>query len=62
MTAFAFALGLIVFGGIDELTQPWFDRSAEWLDWLADVAGIGLGLVLGKLWLQYRRRRTLGLL
>ena len=35
---------LVVFGGLDELTQPWFSRSAEWLDWLADCLGILLGV------------------
>ena len=35
---------LAVFGGLDELTQPWFSRSAEWLDWLADCLGILLGV------------------
>jgi VanZ family protein len=39
---------LATFGGLDELTQPWFSRSAEWADWAADCLGIvlGVGLVL----------------
>ena len=41
--------GLALLGAADELTQPCFDRSAEWSDWLFDMAGIGLGLVIGTL-------------
>ncbi len=37
---------LAVFGGLDELTQPWFSRSAEWADWAADCLGIVLGVSL----------------
>jgi len=41
-------VALAAFGGLDELTQPWFSRSAEWADWGADCLGIvlGVGLVL----------------
>lgn len=41
-------VALAAFGGLDELTQPWFSRSAEWLDWAADCLGIvlGVGLVM----------------
>lgn len=34
---------------IDELTQPLVNRSAEWLDWLADLAGTLVGLSLALL-------------
>jgi len=46
-------VALAAFGGLDELTQPWFSRSAEWADWAADCLGIavGVGLVL---WLGNR--------
>ena len=39
------AAGLAL-GAMDELTQPYFNRRADWYDWWADVAGIGLGSVL----------------
>jgi len=35
---------LAAFGALDELTQPWFSRSAEWADWAADCFGIVLGV------------------
>lgn len=34
------------YGALDELTQPLFFRDAEVLDWLADVAGGALGLLI----------------
>ena len=37
---------LAAFGALDELTQPWFSRSAEWADWAADCLGILLGVSL----------------
>jgi len=40
-------LVLAVAGGLDELTQPPFHRTADWNDWFADLAGIGLGSLLG---------------
>ena len=42
-----FALGLIAFGILIELIQGMLTyRSAEWLDIIADLAGIGFGLVI----------------
>jgi VanZ family protein len=38
------AVALAAFGGLDELTQPFFRRSAEPLDWLYDCAGIVIGI------------------
>lgn len=37
--------GLAAFGAVDELTQPWFGRSAEWFDWAADLGGVVTGLL-----------------
>jgi VanZ family protein len=45
----AIFLGLAIFGAFDELTQPLVNRSADWLDWYADVAGILSGLVLARI-------------
>ena len=33
------------YGAIDELTQPYFNRHADWYDWLADLAGAFFGVV-----------------
>ena len=42
-------LGVAGYGLFDEMTQPAFGRSFEWLDWCANIAGalFALGLVLG---------------
>ncbi|MFM1996329.1 MAG: hypothetical protein RLZZ111_716 [Planctomycetota bacterium] len=38
------AVGLVLFAAVDELTQPFFSRFADRLDWVGDCAGIALGL------------------
>ena len=43
-----------VFGGIIELVQPRFNRSADLHDWIADIFGVGLGIVFGLLYRQLR--------
>ena len=47
-------VGASAFGGLIELIQPSFGRSADMQDWIADIAGVGLGIVLA---LLYRRLR-----
>ena len=42
------------FGGLIELIQPTFNRSADLNDWIADILGVVLGVALG---LIYRRVR-----
>ncbi len=42
------------FGGIIEVIQPSFNRSADVNDWFADIVGVILGIGLG---LLYRLRR-----
>ncbi|MBR9842182.1 MAG: hypothetical protein GYB25_03410 [Rhodobacteraceae bacterium] len=37
----------VIFGGCIELIQPFVGRDGDWWDFLADVLGIGLGLVAG---------------
>ena len=44
------------YGGIIEVVQPSFGRSADMQDWIADIAGVALGMMLG---LLYRRLRKL---
>ncbi len=46
--SFVAALILASYAVADELTQPFFGRSAEWLDWLADCAGIAVGLWISR--------------
>jgi VanZ family protein len=38
------AVGLVLFAAIDEVTQPFFSRFADRVDWVADCAGIALGI------------------
>ena len=45
-------LGASTFGGMIELIQPSFNRNADLKDWVADVAGVVLGVMCG---LIYRR-------
>ena len=47
-------LGASAFGGVIELIQPNFNRSAEMNDWIADILGVVLGILCG---LMYRRLR-----
>jgi VanZ family protein len=47
-TVFMF-VGLVLYGAIDELTQPPFGRDCEFFDWLLDCGGGALGLALGRL-------------
>jgi VanZ family protein len=44
---------LAAYGVFDELTQPLFDRDAEFLDWVADIFGVSLGLGM-TWWVCYR--------
>ncbi|MBM3604541.1 MAG: teicoplanin resistance protein VanZ [Alphaproteobacteria bacterium] len=36
------------FGGLIEIVQPYVGRECSLLDWLADLAGIGIGVVAGR--------------
>ena len=47
-------VGASVFGGLIEVIQPSFGRSADMQDWIADIVGVGLGIMLA---LLYRRLR-----
>jgi VanZ family protein len=47
-------MGASAFGGLIELIQPTFNRSAGVNDWIADILGVMLGITLG---LIYRRVR-----
>ena len=47
-------IGASAFGGLIELIQPTFTRSADVNDWVADTLGVLIGIGLG---LAYRRVR-----
>ena len=47
-------IGASAYGGIIELIQPSFNRSADVNDWVADIVGVVLGVGCG---LIYRRLR-----
>jgi VanZ family protein len=39
------ALVIALYGLFDEATQPYFNRVADWTDWVADLLGCATGLV-----------------
>lgn len=47
-------VGASAFGGMIELIQPTFNRSASMNDWIADILGVLIGILFG---LLYRRLR-----
>jgi len=49
--------GASTFGGLIELIQPSFGRSADMQDWIADIAGVALGMMLGLLYRRLRKHR-----
>ena len=48
-------VGASAFGGLIELIQPTFGRSADMQDWIADIAGVVLGIVLALLHRKLRK-------
>jgi len=51
---------VIFYAAMDELTQPYFHRSAQFPDWLADIAGAGIAILLCEVIfaIATRRKRT----
>jgi len=49
------------YGAIDELLQPYVDRTASIADWAADLAGIAAGTLITALWRPTCGRRDAGL-
>ncbi len=47
-------LAMAAFGALDEWHQPYFGRTAEWMDWTMDVLGGALGLGVGTLLMRTR--------
>ena len=50
-------IALAAFGAADEITQPMFHRHAEFFDWLADCAGIVLGVCAVYLFVRFRKQK-----
>ena len=40
-------VGASAFGGVIELIQPSFNRSADVHDWIADILGVVVGIICG---------------
>lgn len=51
-------LGASTFGGLIELIQPSFGRSADMKDWIADIVGVALGIVFALLYSRIRKYRA----
>jgi VanZ family protein len=50
----AVGVGLLIagYGVLDEMTQPYFNRVADWTDWVADLLGCATGLACAVLWVR----------
>ena len=48
-------IGASAFGGLIELIQPSFNRSADIGDWVADTVGVAIGIGCGLLYRRLRR-------
>ena len=51
-------VGASAFGGLIELIQPSFGRSADMQDWVADIVGVVLGIVLALIYRRLRQHRV----
>ena len=47
-------IGASAFGGVIELVQPNFSRNADVNDWIADIAGVLIGIISGLLYRHHR--------
>ena len=48
-------IGASAFGGLIELIQPTFNRSADMADWVADTVGVVIGIGAALLYRSLRR-------
>ena len=48
-------VGASAFGGLIELIQPTFNRSADMADWVADTVGVVIGIGAALLYRRLRR-------
>ena len=51
-------VGASAFGGIIEVLQPSFGRSADMWDWILDIAGVSLGIAFALLYRRLRKHRV----
>ena len=51
-------LGASAFGGIIEVLQPSFGRSADMQDWIADIAGVAFGIAMALIYRRLRKRHA----
>ena len=51
-------VGASAFGGVIEVVQPSFGRSADMQDWIADIAGVALGITLALVYRRFRKHRV----
>lgn len=51
-----------IYGAVDELTQPYFNRACDIRDWRADVIGavLGTAIILLARWICWRRKAKAG--
>ena len=49
-------IGACAFGGLIELIQPTFNRSADVGDWIADTVGVVIGIGAALVYRRLRRR------
>jgi VanZ family protein len=52
-------MGLFLLGAMDEITQPYVNRTCDFYDWLMDISGV---IVVVMLWVgikKYRRKEQL---
>ena len=48
-TGLLIVFGVITYGAIDELTQPYFNRSCDLSDWIADSIGVLIAFAIDRL-------------
>ena len=51
-------IAISAYGGIIEVLQPSFGRSADVKDWIADIAGVALGMMFGLFYRRLRKQRV----
>ena len=51
-------IGASAFGGLIEFIQPSFGRSADMQDWIADIVGAALGIMLALFYRKLRKHRV----
>ena len=51
-------IGAGTFGGIIEILQPYFGRSADMQDWIADILGVAIGIALVLLYRELLKPRV----